>query len=172
MGWVSGQAGVIKPWSSDVAVVEAFLFTSIPAYSEGNHLLIAHTLRRLKAENPDIAEVGGENLTALSQPLTGDDKHQNTTGFQPAVGVAQECLLSAATVSRPRRPIVRWIQIQEAKALNGALHFQRISLDDVGDPISGLLGAVGVKLDTEAKHLGTLSDRVECHTISDAGVEC
>ena len=40
---------------------------SAPLLAKGNHLLVAHTLRRLKAENPDIAEVRGENLTALGQ---------------------------------------------------------------------------------------------------------
>jgi hypothetical protein len=51
------------------------------------------------------------------------------------------------------------------------LHFQRISLDDVGNPLPGLLGAVGVKLDTEAKYLGAAGDRLEGHAITDAGID-
>jgi hypothetical protein len=99
--------------------------------------------------------VGGENLTALSQSVTGDNEYQYATGFQPAIGVAQERLLCATTVSRPECPIIGWIQIQEAKALDRALHFQCIPLDDVGNPLPGLLGAVGIKLNTVAKHWGS-----------------
>jgi hypothetical protein len=113
-----------------------------------------------------------ENLTALSQPLTGDDKHQNPTGLEPAIGVAQERLLCATTVSRPECPIVGWIQIQEAKTLDGALHFQRISLDNVGNPLPGLIGTVGIKLDAITKHLSTLSDGIEGHAIADTGIKC
>jgi len=76
--------------------------------------------------------MGGENLTALGQPVAGDDEYQHATWFQAAICVAQERLLCATTVSRPECPIVRWIQIEKTKALNWALHFQLISLDDVG----------------------------------------
>jgi hypothetical protein len=86
--------------------------------------------------------------------------------------VAQERLFSATTVSRPQSPIVRWIQIQEPKALNRALHFERISLDDVRNPLSGLLGAVGIELDPIAKHIGITGDRLKRHTIADAGIKC
>jgi hypothetical protein len=51
------------------------------------------------------------------------------------------------------------------------LHFQRISLDYVWNPLPGFLGAVGIKLDTVAKHLGTLSDGLEGHAIADTRVE-
>jgi hypothetical protein len=112
----------------------------------------------------------GENLTTFGQPVTGDDEYQYATGFQPAIGVAQERLLGAATVSRPQCPIVRWIQIQEAKALDRALHFQRISLDDVGNPLSGLFGAIGIKLNTVAKDLSTARDDFERDAIANAGV--
>jgi hypothetical protein len=116
--------------------------------------------------------VGGENLTALSQPLTGDDKHQDPTGLEPAIGVAQEHLLCAATVSRPQCPIVRWIQIEETKALDWALHFQRISLDDVRNPLPGLLGAVGIQLDPVAKHMGSACNSLERHSIANTRVDC
>jgi hypothetical protein len=85
--------------------------------------------------------------------------------------VAQERLLGAATVSRPQCPIIGWIQIQEAKALDRALHFQRISLDYFVNPLLGLLSAVGIKLDTVAKHLGAACDRLEGHAITDARID-
>jgi hypothetical protein len=111
-----------------------------------------------------------ENLTTLSQPVPWDDKQQYATGFQPAIGVAQERLFSAATVSRPECPIIWRIQIQEAKALDRALHFQRISLNDVGDPLPGLLRTEGIELDTVAKHLSTVGDNLERHAIANTGV--
>ena len=114
----------------------------------------------------------GENLTTFGQSVAGDNEYQHATGFQPAIGVAQERLLGAATVSRPQCPIVRRIQIKEPKALDRALHFQRISLDDVGNPLPGLLGAVGIKLDTIAKHLSTAGDNLERHAIANARVDC
>jgi hypothetical protein len=161
----------MKPCPSDVAVRQALSFASSPSNSEHDHLLVAHALRRLKAENPDIAEVGGENLTTLGQPLAWDDEEQNTARLQPTIRVAQEGLLCAPTVSRSKCPIVRWIQIQEPKAFDGALHFQRISLDDVGNPLAGLLGAVGVKLDSVAKHIGAGGDRLEGDTIANTRVD-
>ena len=103
--------------------------------------------------------------------VSGDDEYQDATGLQPAIRVAQERLLGAATVSRPQCPIVRWIQITEPKALDRALHFQRISLDDVGNPLPGLLGAVGIKLDTVAKHLSTAGDNLERHAIANTRVD-
>jgi hypothetical protein len=51
------------------------------------------------------------------------------------------------------------------------LHFKRISLDDVGNPLPGLLGAVGIKLDTVAEHFGAAGDRLEGHAIADAGIK-
>jgi len=101
LGEIPCQAGVVKPRPSDVAVGKVFSFAPVAPYSEENHLLVADTLRRLKAENPYIAEVGGENLAALGQSLTGYDEHQNPTGLEPPIGVAQERRLGAATVSRP-----------------------------------------------------------------------
>jgi hypothetical protein len=62
------------------------------------------------------------------------------------------------------------IQIQEAKALDRALHFQRISLNDVGDPLPGLLRTEGIELDTVAKHLSTVGDNLERHAIANTGV--
>jgi hypothetical protein len=85
--------------------------------------------------------------------------------------VAQECLLGATTVSRPECPIIGWIQIQETKTPDRALHFQRISLDDVGNPLPGLLGTVGIKLNAVAKDLSTVGDNLECHAIANTGVD-
>jgi hypothetical protein len=113
----------------------------------------------------------GENLTTLGQPVAGDNKYQYATRFQPAIGVAQERLLGAATVSRPQCPIVRGIQIEETKALHWALHFQRVSLDDVGNPMRGLLGSVGIKLDAVPNKLSTAGENFERHAIANAGVD-
>jgi hypothetical protein len=148
-----------------------FSLTSASSCSNDHHLLIADTLRSLQTVNPDIAEVAGENLTAFGQPFIGDDEHQNPSWFQPAIRVAQECLLSATTVSRPKGPIVRRIQIQEAKALDRALHLQRISLNGVGNPLPGLFGTVGVKLNTVTKHVGTAGDHLEGHAIANTRVD-
>ena len=57
-----------------------------------------------------------------------------------------------------------------AKALDWALHFQRISLDSVGNPPPGLLGMVGIKLNTVANRLGAAGDRLEGHAVADTGV--
>jgi hypothetical protein len=51
------------------------------------------------------------------------------------------------------------------------LHFQRISLDDVGNPLPGLIGTVGIKLDTIAKHLSTAGDNLEGHAIANTRVD-
>jgi hypothetical protein len=85
--------------------------------------------------------------------------------------VTQEQLFGAATVSRPQCPIIRWIQIQETKALDRALHFQRISVDDAGNPLPGLLSAVGIKLNTVTKHLSTAGDNLERLAIADTRVD-
>ena len=105
------QTGVVKPCSGDVAVREALSPPSSPSHSDDYHLLIAHTLGCLQTVNPDVTEVGCENLAALSQSLRGYDQHQDAGWLEPAIGVAQERLLGATTVSRPQCPIVRWIQI-------------------------------------------------------------
>jgi hypothetical protein len=114
----------------------------------------------------------GENLTAIGQPVPGNDKQRHAARFQPTIGVAQKCLLGATTVSRPQCPIIGWIQIQEAKALDRALHFQRISLDNVGDPLPGLLCAVGIKLDAVANDLSIVGDDLERHAIANTRVDC
>src|ERR1035441_8570913 len=114
----------------------------------------------------------GENLTTFGQAVARDNEYQHATRFQPAIGVAQKRLLRAATVSGPQSPIVGRIQIQEAKALDRALHFQRISLDDVRNPLPGLLSAEGIKLNTVAKDLRTVGDNLERRAIADTRVEC
>jgi hypothetical protein len=48
----------------------------------------------------------------LTDPA-GDNEYQYATGFQPAIGVAQERLLGAATVSQPQCPVIRWIKIKQ-----------------------------------------------------------
>ena len=85
--------------------------------------------------------------------------------------MAKERLLCAATVSRPQCPIIGWIQIQEAKALDRALHFQRISLDDVGNLLPCLFGAVGVKLNAIAKHVSATGDCLKGHAIANTRVD-
>jgi len=166
------EAGVVKSCSGDVTVCKALFLTSATSCSDHYHLLIAHTLGRFEPVNPGVAEVRCENSTAFGQPIPWDDKQQDPAGHKPAVRVAQERLLGAATVSRPQCSIIGWIQIQEAKALDRALHFQRISLDDVGNSLPGLLSVVGIKLDTVAEYLGTAGDRLEGHAIANAGVDC
>jgi hypothetical protein len=86
--------------------------------------------------------------------------------------MAQEHLLGAATISRAECPIVRRIQIQEAKALDRALDLESISLDDVGNMFSGLLGTVGIKLYGVAKHLSTIGDNLKRHAIANTWVDC
>jgi len=112
-----------------------------------------------------------ENLTTVGQPVAGDNEYQYASRFQPAIRVAQERLLGATTVSRPQRVVIGWIQIEETAALDRTLHFQRISLDDVGNPLSGLLSAVCIKLYAIAKHFSTVGDNLECHAIANTGVE-
>jgi hypothetical protein len=85
--------------------------------------------------------------------------------------VAQERLLGATTVSRPECPIVRRIQIQEAKAIDRALHFQSVPLNYVVNPLPGLLSAVGIKLNAVSKDRSTAGDRLEGHAIAGAGIE-
>jgi hypothetical protein len=136
LGGIPGQAGVVKTCSGDVALRQTLIRMSASSYSNENHLLVAHALRGFKPVNPDPTEKRGENLTAFGQTVAEDDGYQYATGFQPAIGMAQEQLLCAATVSRSQRPIVRGIQIQESEALDRALHFQRIALDNVGNPLA------------------------------------
>ena len=114
----------------------------------------------------------GENLTTFGQAFAGDNEYQYATGLEPAIGVAQEHVLRAATVSRPQCPIVRWVQIEESAAFDRALNFQSISLDDVRNSLPGLLGPVGVKLDTVSKHLSATGDNFERHAIANTRVDC
>jgi len=168
---VPGQTGIVQPRPSDVAVGETFSLAAGPSHSEKNHLLVAHTLWGLTAENPDIAEVCGENLTAFGQPATGDDKYQNTSRLQPAIRAAQECRLCATTVSRPKDPVVGRIQIQETEGLDGALYFECVALEYIGNPLPGLLSAAGIKLDAVAKYVGPTGDSVERHAVACAWIE-
>jgi hypothetical protein len=113
-----------------------------------------------------------ENVTTFGQPVARDNEYQYATGSEPAIRVAQEHLFGATIVTWPQCVIIGWIQIEEAKALDGALHFQGISLNDIGNPLPGLLGAVGIKLNTVAKHLSAAGDNLERHAIANAGVDC
>jgi hypothetical protein len=51
------------------------------------------------------------------------------------------------------------------------MYFQRVALDYIGNPLSGLFGAVGIKLDSIAKHICPLRDRLECRTVADTWIE-
>jgi hypothetical protein len=51
------------------------------------------------------------------------------------------------------------------------MNFQRVALDYVGNPLPGLLGTVGIKLDAVAKHVGGTGDRLEGHAIANAGID-
>jgi hypothetical protein len=114
--------------------------------------------------------MGGEDLTTFTEPVARDNEYQSATRFQPAIRVAQERLLCAPTVSRPQCPIVGWIQIKQAKALDRALYLQRIPLDDVGNPLSGLLGPIGIQLNTVAQRISTAGDNLERHAIASTRV--
>jgi hypothetical protein len=46
-----------------------------------------------------------------------------------------------------------------------------LGLDYVGNPLPGLLSAVGIQFDTVAEYLGTAGDRLEGHAIAGAGIE-
>jgi len=106
----------------------------------------------------------------LTDPA-GDNEYQYATGFQPAIGVAQERLLGAATVSQPQCPVIRWIKIKQPAALDCALHFEGIALDYVRNPLPGLLSAIGIKLNTVAKDLSTVGDNLERHAIASTWVD-
>jgi hypothetical protein len=51
------------------------------------------------------------------------------------------------------------------------LYFQSIALDYVWNPLSGLLGAVCIKLDTVARHFSAAGDNLERRAVADARVE-
>ena len=125
MGGIPCEAGVVKSCSGDIAVSETLFLTSAPSCSDHHHLLIADTLGCIQTVNPDVTEMRRENLATFGQSVPWDDKQQDPTGFQPAIRLAQEQLLGATTVSRPECPIIGWIQIEETRAFNRALHFQR-----------------------------------------------
>ena len=48
-------------------------------------------------------------MATFGQSFARDHEYQYATGLQPAIGVAQEQLLGAATVSRPESPVIRWL---------------------------------------------------------------
>ena len=106
LGGIPCQAGVIKARSGDIAVGEALFLPPASSRSDHHDLLIADTIGCLQAVDPGVAEMRGENLTTFVQAVAGDNEYEYATGFQPAVGVAQKCLLGATTVSRPQGPIV------------------------------------------------------------------
>ena len=112
-----------------------------------------------------------ENMAALSQSLRGYDQYQDAGWLEPTIRVAQEHLLGAATVTWPQCIVVRRIQKLEPEAFDGALHFQRIALNDVLNPLFGLLGAVCIKLDTVAKHFSAAGDNLERRAIANTRVE-
>src|ERR1039458_5213246 len=87
---IPGEAGAVKTCPGDFAVGEALFLTSASSCSDENRLLIAHTLGRLKTVNPDVTEMRRENLTTFGQTFARDNEYQYATGFQPAIGVAQE----------------------------------------------------------------------------------
>jgi hypothetical protein len=84
--------------------------------------------------------------------------------------VAQEHLFGAATFSRPECPIIGWIQIQEAEALDRALNFQRISLDDIRNTLPGLFGAEGIKLNAVANDLSATGNSLERQAFANAWI--
>ena len=53
--------------------------------------------------------------------------------------------------------------MEKAKALDRALHFQRIALNYVVNPVLGLVSPVSIQLNTVAKHLSTIGDNLERH---------
>jgi hypothetical protein len=110
-------------------------------------------------------------MAALSQSLRGYDQYQDAGWLEPTIRVAQEHLLGAATVTWPQCIVVRRIQKLEPEAFDGALHFQRIALNDVLNPLFGLLGAVCIKLDTVAKHFSAAGDDLERRAIANTRVE-
>jgi len=63
------------------------------------------------------------------------------------------------------------IQKLEPGAFDDALYFQRIALDDVRNPLFGLLGAVCIQFDAVTKHLGIVGDSLKGQTIAHPRVE-
>jgi hypothetical protein len=88
--------------------------------------------------------------------------------------VAQKDLLGAATAAvceRLQRPVIRRVQELKAKALDWAMHLHGVAMNHLGNPLPGLLGAIGIKFNAVAKHLGAAGDRLKGHSIADAGVD-
>jgi hypothetical protein len=52
------------------------------------------------------------------------------------------------------------------------LHFQRIPLDDVGNPLHGLLSPKSIKFDAITKHVSTVGYSLERHTIANTRIDC
>src|SRR5947208_11490240 len=91
-------------------------------------------------------------------------------GLEPPIDVAQKQLLRAPALRGSQRPIVRRIAVDTSQALDWAVHCQRVALNRVGNPLPGLLGPIGIKLDAVAKHFGAAGDSFERHTIADTGI--
>jgi hypothetical protein len=162
----------MKTCPRDIAVSQPLALPPIAADCHQNDLLVAHADRLCQPINLGLTEMGGENLAALGQSLSWNDQHQAPARLKPAARVAEEDLFHALVLPRSELAVVRWVEVQQRKALNRAVCVECVTLQNITDSLPGLFGAIKIKLDAVAKHRRFARQCRERYAVTHTRIDC
>src|SRR5579863_7582965 len=117
---------------ADLAVTKLFALTARPPNAGNEYLAIANRLRIGQAKLPRTFEVRSEDLRAVNRALGRNHQQEYPTGDQPPEDVIQEHRLKSFPGITCECPVVRGIAKAEGKRLDGAMGFQTVSLNNLG----------------------------------------
>src|ERR1700730_10930160 len=156
---------------TDLAVTKLFALTARPPNAGNEDLAIANRLWSGQAKRPSTFEVGSEDLRAVGRALGWNHQQEYPTGDQPPEDVVQEHPLKSFPSVPCERPVVRGIAKAERERLDGAMGFQTVSLNNLGQCGPGLFRAIGIQFNSVASCAGIPGNRSERRAVSDARIQ-
>src|SRR6202453_5243689 len=156
---------------ADLAITKLFALTARPPNAGYEDLAIANRFRMGQAKHPRTFEVGSEDLRAVGRALGGNHQKEYATGDEPSEDVIQEHRLKSFPSVPCERPVVRGVAKAERERLDGAMGFQTVSLNNLGERGPGLFGAIGIQFNSVASSAGISGNSGERRAVSDTGVQ-
>ena len=123
---------------------------SLTPHAQDCNLFVSDAGRFREPVDDQIGKVLAQNPRADPQLWLGNDKHQKTSGREPAIGMLQKDQFQPLVACLARLKVVRWVEVQQRERFRRAAHIEGACLQRFDSQASCLLGSICVNFNSVA----------------------
>src|SRR5438034_7181578 len=121
------------------------------SHSQNRDLVVLDRFGSCEAVNPQVFEMLSQSPRTSCELSLRDDEEEDTTGHEPSPCVPQKYNFHPLIVGFPHFKIIGRIEIYKRQAVNPALHFQRVAVQNINAKFACLLSPVGIEFNAVAQ---------------------